>query len=104
MLPLWYHADAPEEHVLEVEKLVTGIVERISVQTIEGSVAETHERSSIAPAPIQPSVDPMTELNAHFDRVVRLIEDGRLTFFLGSAIHYPSKLMAKEFYEELARL
>jgi hypothetical protein len=36
--------------------------------------------------------------------VVRLIEDGRLTFFLGSAIHSPTKLMAKEFYEELARV
>src|SRR6185369_2353655 len=41
---------------------------------------------------------------AHFDRVVRLIEDGRLTFFLGSAIHRPTRLMVQEFYGELARL
>jgi hypothetical protein len=36
--------------------------------------------------------------------VVRLIEDGRLTFFLGSAIHAPTKLLATEFYQELARV
>lgn len=104
VLPLWYHADTPEEHVLQVEKLVTNIVERISVQTIEEPVAEKYKRSLIAAVPIQPSDPPIPELNAHFDRVVRLIEDGRLTFFLGSAIHHPTRLMANEFYEELARI
>ena len=104
VLPLWYHADTPENHVLQVEKLVTSIVERISVQTVEAPFAEKLKRSSIAAVPIQSAVPPMPELNAHFERVVRLIEDGRLTFFLGSAIHHPTKLMANEFYQELARI
>jgi hypothetical protein len=104
VLPLWYHADTPEKHILQVEKLVASIVERISVQTIEAPFAENNKRSSIVAVPIQPSVAPMADLNAHFDRVVRLIEDGRLTFFLGSAIHHPTKLMATEFYQELARI
>lgn len=104
VLPLWYHADTPEKHVLQVEKLVTSIVERISVHTVEGPFAEKHKRSSNAAVPTQPSVPPMPELKAHLDRVVRLIEDGRLTFFLGSAIHHPTNLMATEFYRELARI
>jgi hypothetical protein len=104
VLPLWYRADSPKEHAPEVEKLVTSIVEGISVQTIEEPVAEKHEPSSIGPVLIQASGHPMPELGAHFDRLVRLIEDGRLTFFLGSAIHDPTKLMANEFYKELARI
>jgi hypothetical protein len=52
----------------------------------------------------QPLVPFTSGPNAHFDRVVRLIEDGRLTFFLGSAIHSPTSLMAREFYQELARI
>jgi len=43
-------------------------------------------------------------LTSHFDRVTRLVEDGRITFVLGSAVHDPTKLMAQEFYEELARV
>lgn len=104
VLPLWYNAESSEEHASQVEKLVASIVERISVQTISGPSAEKHKRSIIAAIPIQPSVPPMRKLNAHFDRVVRLIEDGRLTFFLGSAIHGSSPMTAKEFYEELARI
>jgi SIR2-like domain len=104
VLPLWYHADTSEKHAPQVEKLISSIVERISVQTIEGPVAQKHKRAPIATVPIQLVVQPMPELNAHFDRVVRLIEDGRLTFFLGAAIHHPTKLMANEFYEELARV
>lgn len=104
VLPLWYVADTPKQHVVQVEKLVASIVERISVQTVEKPFAEKQRRSPIAAVPSQSSVPPMPELNAHFDRVVRLIEDGRLTFFLGSAIHHPTKLMAKDFYEELARI
>lgn len=104
VLPLWYVADTREQHVLQVEKLVASIVERISVQTVEKPFVEKRRRSPIAAVTIQCSVSPMPELNAHFDRVVRLIEDGRLTFVLGSGIHYPTKLMAKEFYEELARI
>jgi hypothetical protein len=46
----------------------------------------------------------MPELKPHFDRLVRLIEEGRITFFLGAAIHRQKNLMAKEFHQELARL
>lgn len=104
VLPLWYLADTPAKHLSQVEKLVASIVERISVQTVKKPFVEKRRRSPTAAVPMQSSVPPMPELNAHFDRVVRLIEDGRLTFFLGSAIHHPTKLMAKDFYEELARI
>jgi hypothetical protein len=104
VLPLWYKAEMSAQHVEQVEKLVEDIVERISVQTIQEPFAEKKARSQISIAPVEPSAKPMPELNAHFDRVVRLIEDGRLTFFLGSAIHSPTRLMAGEFYRELARV
>ncbi len=105
VLPLWYHADKPEEHAREVEKLVTRIVERISVQTIAEPIKEKRKRKArlIAAKPIQP-FEPIPERDAHFGRVVQLIEDGRLTFFLGSAISEPVKLRAREFYGELARV
>ena len=86
---------------MQVEKLIRSIVERICVHTVEGAVEEKHE---LSPDPETPYCEPTLDLNAHFDRVIRLIEDGRLTFFLGSAIHSPTKLMAKEFYDELARI
>jgi hypothetical protein len=97
VLPLWYHADTHEEHTLQVEKLVESIVERISVRTLK--VATTESKGAHIPArPPQASTPPMPELDAHFERVVRLIEDGRLTFFLGSAIHdWPTRI--KPFYE-----
>jgi SIR2-like domain len=101
VLPLWYHADSPDKHAPQVERLVGKIVERISIQTLAAPVAEKHEAS---PSRKVPRVKPMPGPNAHFDRVVRLVKDGRLTFFLGSAIHLPTKLMAREFYEELARI
>ena len=104
VFPLWYHADQPHEYVLQVEKLVGSIVERISVRTIEGPIEEKRGRSSMAAAPGYPPCSGYAGAQAHFDRVVRLIEEGRLTFFLGSAIHHPTTLMAKEFYVELARI
>jgi hypothetical protein len=104
VLPLWYRADNAKEHVQKVEKLVKTIVERISVKTISEPFPEKRRRWTISIAPAEPCVPAPPELTAHFDRVVRLIEDGRLIFFLGSAIHYPTRLMAKEFYQELARI
>lgn len=104
VLPLWYHADRAEDHVYRVEKLVAEIVERISVRTIDGPVAEAYPPVPAPAAPINTAVPSPLGLDAHFDRVVRFIRNGRLTFFLGSAIHHPTKLMAKEFYDELARV
>lgn len=103
VLPLWYRADKPEEHVRQVEKLVTSIVERISVQTIPAPIKKTPRTRLIAVKPVPP-FDSMPKLDAHFGRVVQLIRDGRLTFFLGSAISEPVKLRAREFYGELARV
>jgi hypothetical protein len=103
VLPLWYHAPNREDHAPRVASLVMRIIERISVRTVGGPpappavVLAAHEASS----PPQGAREPG---DAHLDRVVRLIQDGRLTFFLGSAIHTPTKLMAQEFYEELARV
>ncbi|MET0398661.1 MAG: SIR2 family protein, partial [Longimicrobiaceae bacterium] len=57
-----------------------------------------------AAVPAPPSEAALPELDAHFDRVVRLVEDGRLNFFLGAAIHYPSVMKADQFYRELARI
>lgn len=104
VLPLWYHAETPQEHAPQVEKLVAKLVERISVKTLEEPVGEKEPPLRVPPAPIPRSVPVTPALGAHFERVVRLIEDGGLTFFLGSAIHSPTRLMAKEFYEELARV
>jgi hypothetical protein len=109
VLPLWYSAATPADHTPQVEKLVESIIERISVQTIAAPVEETRPPARAAaprriPAPRRTTPPAMPELTAHFDRVVRLIEEGRLTFFLGSAIHNHARLTAKEFYEELARV
>lgn len=104
VLPLWYRAETPKDHVSNVEKMVASIVERISVKTIAAPEPDRHKPGSIRTAPAQPRVAPPSHLGAHFDRVVRFIEDGRLIFFLGSAIHAPTKLMAAEFYQELARI
>jgi hypothetical protein len=103
VLPLWYHAERAEDHASQVEKLVAEIVERISVRTVEEPVAEQPLAALIPAAPVKTSPG-LQELDAHFDRVIRFIWDGRLTFFLGSAIHFPTNLMADEFYKELARL
>jgi hypothetical protein len=103
VLPLWYSAATSADHVSQVERVVWDAVERISVRTIAAPAAKKHALR-VATLHVPASAPPMPALNAHFDRVVRLIEDGRLTFFLGSAIRSQTKLMAKEFYEELARL
>ena len=103
VLPLWYRADKPEDHIREVEKLVRNIVERISVQTIAAPVKKSPRTRLIAVKRGQP-FDPIPELDGHFGRVVQLIQDGRLTFFLGSAISEPIILRAKEFYGELAHV
>jgi hypothetical protein len=104
VLPLWYHAETSAEHVQRVEELVARIVERIAVQTIEEPAPEKPLPPSIATASVPQSKAFPAKLDNHMDRVVRLIQDGRLTFFLGSAIHHPTKLMAIGFYQELARI
>lgn len=104
VLPLWYRAAAPGEHAPQVEKLVASVVERISVKTIVEPAAAPPKPPAKAAATVTPSGRPIRELDAHFKRVVRLIKDGRLTFFLGSAIYDRTKLMASVFYDELARL
>jgi len=105
VLPLWYYAESPEKHAPLVEGLVKRIVERISVRTADKAryarPIATAVSGSGSVAPPQSNAKPS---RAHLDRVTRLIEDGRLTFFLGSAIHAPTRLMAQEFYEELARV
>lgn len=104
VLPLWYRAQTPDEHAAEVEKLVRTLLERTSVQTLEAPAPEPAPATLLPAAPAGPPPDVPVGLDAHFERVSRLIEDGRLTFVLGSAIHHPSRLMAKEFYGELARI
>jgi hypothetical protein len=104
VLPLWYRADNPADHVQKVEKIVKDLIERISVRIVDPPAAEAELPDRIPAVPTDPSFPKFAGLDAHFERVVRLIEDGRLTFFLGSAIHHPTKLMANEFYRELARI
>ena len=96
VLPLWYQAESSNEHVQQVEALVSSIVERISVQTIQARWEEQRHRPRRQPAKLRRPQRAPQELNAHFDRVVLLIEDGRLVFFLGSAVHHPTKLMAHD--------
>jgi hypothetical protein len=104
VLPLWYQARSPADHVPSVERLVTDIVERISVQTIAGPAVHHRLGAPIPLAPLRRAPEVASRLEAHFDRVVRLVEDGRLVFFLGAAVHAPIKLMANDFYRELARV
>ena len=103
VLPLWYRATTGDEHKLGVEQLLREIVTRVSVRTISGPPSLPQPRSRISTAASRtdrPSVAP----DAHLERIVRLIQDGHITFFLGSAIHAPTMLMAREFYVELARV
>lgn len=105
VLPLWYAAETGADHALQVERLVSSIVERISVRTIAAAKKKRRPPAAgMQRAPAPTTGTPMPGLNAHFDRVVRLTAEGRLTFFLGSAIHHEAKLTAREFYAELARL
>ncbi|MGH7304020.1 MAG: SIR2 family protein [Candidatus Rokuibacteriota bacterium] len=120
VLPLWYRANDSSDHAREVYKLVMTIVVRISVRTVpiavtapartlppglpaHVSIGRAERPAPVVPTPPTPAA-PLPGVAAHFERVVRLLEDGRLTFFLGSAIHAPTKLMARTFYEELARV
>lgn len=104
VMPLWYRASTGAEHVAEVEKLVLTIVERISVQTLEARpvawAAPVQHLSVPVPEPVQ---DTPQALRPQLERTVNLIQAGRLNFFLGSAVHWPTRLMAKHFYQDLAR-
>lgn len=104
ILPIWYQANDREEHIDKVERVVRGIVERISVKTIRSA-----PKTMIAPRPKvgvlqRPANASPPKLDAHFDRIVRLLEDGRLTFFVGSGIYYPQAITAVEFSRELAKI
>jgi hypothetical protein len=105
VMPLWYRVSSGQNQAKEVEALLSRVVERISVRTIGTGLTQAPPRRR-APHPARPPLDePAPDgLDQHFERVVRLIEDGRLTFFLGAAIHAPTKLMAQGFYEALTRL
>jgi hypothetical protein len=105
VMPLWYYPEKPGDHSRLVNELLEQIVERISVQTIAppGEPAPTAgaARARVKARHANPA---LAKLAPHFERLVTLIESGRLTFFLGSAIHAPTKLLATEFYVELARV
>lgn len=102
VLLLWYQLDKSGGHS-EARKMISDVVERISVQTVAGPGPAAPECLTVhKPEPL-PSDLPDPKFERHFGRVTRLIEDGRLTFFLGSAIHHPTKLYAREYYEGLAR-
>lgn len=103
VLPLWYHAESSSEHAEQVKSLVAQVVERISVRTLDGPVPESDVALSVPADSTLPSEPDLLELDSHFDRVIRLMEEGRLTFFLGSAIHHPV-MTADDFYQELARI
>jgi hypothetical protein len=104
VLPLWYQAADPKDHQIAVQKLIEEIVERTSVRRVAPLAAPP--LGLTRPIPRQPLSNqgpraPL-KLDGHFRRIVNLIQAGRLTFFLGSATHWPTKLMAKDFYNDLA--
>jgi hypothetical protein len=103
VLPLWYVARTAKDHIQQVERLVKSIVERVSVGMVSMPTAGRRRRVTRMKW-TRPSQAAPAALHATLERVVRLVEDGRLTFFLGSAVHWPTKLMAREFYDELARI
>lgn len=104
IMPLWYRAASPTDHDPQVHRLMEQIVERISVRSIvpipmdEPAANRPLVRQ---PFPVQ-DTEALRELDAHFSRVVNLIHDGRLNFFLGSGSHWPTRLMAADFYRRLA--
>jgi hypothetical protein len=119
VLPLWYRVDEDGGHAACVEQLVSGVIERISVKAVReptpaptSTTAQPHRPLAAAasavdmwtgPAPPPGPWDPAA-MDAHYSRVVPLLWGGRLTFFLGSAIHSPIRFMAAQFYGELARV
>jgi SIR2-like protein len=104
VLPLWYRVEPPEQHGPPIEALMQRIVERISVRTIAVPPPPASRPPQLNTIISPPPLVELPHLNAHFDRVVRLVEDGRIAFFLGTAIHSPTLPMAREFYRELARI
>jgi hypothetical protein len=101
VLPLWYRAKTGQEHTCRVEELVNRVIERLSVRTVKSAFVET-SHAPLTPAPMGSSKRRLRHLEPHLKQVTRLIHEGRLTFFLGSAIHHPTRFRAKEFYEKLA--
>ena len=75
---------------------------------MDGELIETAAAPALESPPLHRTALPLdgeaspTELDGHFRRIVNLAQAGRLTFFLGSATHWPTKLMAKGFYSDLA--
>lgn len=103
--PLWYQVTARDHHAACVEALLAEIVLRLSVHTLDEAPKVPPASTARKISPRLPKNPPVpAELCAHLDRVERLVREGHLTFFLGSAIHYPNRLMAAEFYGELARV
>jgi hypothetical protein len=106
VLPLWYRAENRDDHAREVCRLVESIVERVSVRPISAAIRpQRRPKPKAAPPPRRPGLAEFSQPPLpHFQRMLRFIEAGRLTFFLGSAIHAPTPVMAEKFYEELARV
>ncbi|WP_233828412.1 SIR2 family protein [Paraburkholderia sp. ZP32-5] len=112
VLPLWYQVDHDGDHNRQVDKLLREIIERMSVRNVElpkpAAAGATTAPTSAAVKPVpftQPQRTSVAEnLDVHFERLVGDIERGAVTFFLGSAIHTPTRLMANEFYKRLAIL
>lgn len=104
VMPLWYVAKTPEDHPREVERMLEIIVERLSVQTIPGTSGEAPLVRRPRPVPPKPPDSTPPDLVPHFERIVTLIQENRVNFFLGSAITYPQRFTAAEFYGRLARL
>lgn len=98
ILPLWHSTIGG--HAQQVEKAVSTIIDRISFRRIEAPAVDPEPPGMVEPGETSGAL-PKPE---HFDRVARLVHDGRLIFFLGSAIHHPTLLLAAAFYRELARI
>lgn len=117
IVPYWYEIDGHKTtHSTEVLAAIEKTIDRISVKEIKVPSASLKERRLAARLKASkrnwPSAAadafalhdcPQGELLAHVDRVAHRIEDGQITFFLGSAIHARPRLMAKEFNQELSR-
>ncbi|WP_162601062.1 SIR2 family protein [Paraburkholderia sp. C35] len=121
VVPLWYQPTKTKGHGDCIEELLQQIIERSSVQTLrvasnDKSKASSSTRSAVPPFTLFATPDPAGsssseaskpadgDLTAHFDRIARQIEDGRITFFLGAAIHAPTRLLASDFYQTLASI
>lgn len=102
VIPLWYEKSTSGSHEASVESM-NQLVERIAARRLP-TAPVAKPRRVLHRQPLADAVQALpAELEPHFERIVHQLRAGRLNLFMGSAVHWPTKLMANDFYGQLAR-